>query len=127
LDNYRQGFDVSFPLFHRNHPLIGPQFQSSTIDQSVNGKHNLLVFKGKDYLILKSKWPLVDLWFEYLGKRYIYGIGSETRNSLFHLHNDKDILIYTTCKHGKYYKQKDDKCDQNQLNYDKYFININYI
>lgn len=40
--------------------------------------------------------------------RYLYGIGSEVRNSLFHLNIAKDILLLTTCKHGKQWKLKKD-------------------
>lgn len=62
------------------------------------------------------------------GKRYTYGIGGETRNSLFHIHNGHDILIYTTCKHGKKWKEyMDARCDQDNVEYDKfvfYFIFI---
>lgn len=41
--------------------------------------------------------------------RYLYGIGSEIRNSLFHLNNVKDVLLLTTCKHGKQWKLKKDE------------------
>lgn len=65
----------------------------------VKSSKNLLVFKGK---------------------RYIYGIGSETRNSLHHLHNNRDILIYTTCKHGKKWKDfVDERCEEDNKQYDK--------
>ena len=56
------------------------------------------------------------------GKRYIYGIGSETRNALHHLNNGRDVLMVTTCRHGKKWKDwKDDKCDEDNTEYDKYF------
>ena len=42
------------------------------------------------------------------GKRYVHGIGSEVRNSLFHLHNGKDVALVTTCKHGKNWKEMQD-------------------
>lgn len=92
--NYRKDFDVSLPLFSKNHPIYG---QNKEIESNPK---NLLVFKGK---------------------RYIYGIGSETRNSLHHLHNNNDILIYTTCKHGKKWKElRDDRCENDNQFYDKF-------
>jgi len=52
------------------------------------------------------------------------GIGSETRNSLFHIHNKKDIILLTTCRHGKNWqktakKLNDTRCDQDNEEYDK--------
>jgi glucuronyl/N-acetylglucosaminyl transferase EXT1 len=55
------------------------------------------------------------------GKRYTYGIGSETRNALFHLHNGRDVVAVTTCKHGKSWREtKDDRCDADQAEFDRY-------
>lgn len=54
------------------------------------------------------------------GKRYVHGIGSETRNSLYHLHNEKDVVLVTTCRHGKSWKElKDERCDLDNSEYDR--------
>ena len=40
-------------------------------------------------------------------------------NSLHHLHNGDDVVLLTTCKHGKDWKQfKDDRCDDDMRLYD---------
>ena len=115
--NYRPGFDISLPLFSKSHPERGATVNSESaaavsdsdeVDVSITtaseesspfGRKNLLVFKGK---------------------RYIYGIGSETRNSLHHLHNSGDIHIYTTCKHGKKWKElRDDRCERDNKVYEE--------
>lgn len=52
--------------------------------------------------------------------RYVHGIGSETRNSLFHLHNGRDIILVTTCRHGKSWRElQDGRCDEDNREYDK--------
>jgi hypothetical protein len=38
----------------------------------------------------------------------VHGIGSETRNSLYHLHNGRDAAVVTTCKHGKNWRDMQD-------------------
>ena len=96
---YRPGFDVSLPLMAGNHPARGSDaltFFSNPFP--VTKKHNL-AFKGK---------------------RYTYGMGSETRNSLYHLHNGKEIVLVTTCRHGdNWQKYKDERCDEDNLEYDR--------
>ena len=52
--------------------------------------------------------------------RYLHGIGSETRNSLYHLHNGKDVVLVTTCKHGKNWRElQDERCEEDNEEYDR--------
>lgn len=96
----RSGFDISIPLFHKIHPEKGGEIGSVVSNSLPLHKNYLLAFKGK---------------------RYVHGIGSDTRNSLYHLHNRKDMIMVTTCRHGKSWKDmKDERCDQDNKEYDKY-------
>lgn len=96
----RPDFDVSIPLFHKIHPEKGGEAGSVVANSFPLEKNYLLAFKGK---------------------RYVHGIGSDTRNSLYHLHNRNDMIMVTTCRHGKSWKDmKDERCDQDNKEYDKY-------
>ena len=107
VTNFRPGFDVSIPLFHKNHPEKGGDPGFVTTNNFPVSKKYLLAFKGK---------------------RYVHGIGSETRNSLYHLHNEKDIVLVTTCRHGKSWKElKDERCDEDNAEYDRYCIICNFL
>jgi len=97
--NFRPNFDISLPLFH---DVLaekgGEQGKLSNLNVPSNDKY-LLAFKGK---------------------RYLVGIGSETRNFVHHLHNGKDIIMLTTCRHGKDWERyKDDRCDLDNEAYDR--------
>ena len=99
--SYRSGFDVSIPLMHKNHKE-----------------------KAGEKGLLRAVGHLLPVWRKYLvvfkGKRYLHGIGSETRNALYHLHNERDILILTTCKHGRDWdKRQDDRCIRDNKLYEK--------
>ena len=95
---YRKNFDVAFPLFHTDLPFNSSYVQPVK-DSLFNSKKYLLTFKGK---------------------RYLHGIGSETRNSVYHLNNNRDILLLTTCKHGKeWIYLKDERCDVDISLYEK--------
>jgi glucuronyl/N-acetylglucosaminyl transferase EXT1 len=101
VEKFRSGFDISFPLFAKDHPLKGGEggFLQNSLNTIPSYRHYLLAFKGK---------------------RYLTGIGSETRNSLFHIHNAKDIVLLTTCKHGKgWEKNQDERCKTDNSEYDK--------
>lgn len=141
---FRPGFDISLPLFGKNHPERDSDIDddedtdlgdtsheinySSRIrnidainDSKVNKNNNNNNHKNDD-----NNSPRAFLVFK--GKRYIHGIGSETRNALYHLHNGKDVLIYTTCKHGKKWRKwqqevQDERCDLDNKVYDQ----IDYI
>lgn len=129
-ENYRKGFDISFPLFSRNHPERGPEYISPS-----SAKINFVGLYGSmycvDILFYFQEKPNIEILgtsnvktpkylLVFKGKRYIYGIGSETRNAIHHLHNNKDILIYTTCKHGKKWKELvDERCEQDNIEYEK--------
>lgn len=102
VNNLRPGFDISFPLFHKKHPEKGGEPGSVISNNFPLNKNYLLAFKGK---------------------RYVHGIGSDTRNALYHLHNEKDIVMVTTCRHGKSWKEmKDERCDGDNKKYDRYLL-----
>ena len=105
--HYRPNFDVSFPLFAKDQPLFGGD----------NLPHSDRVFP-----ILK-KYKLA-----FKGKRYLSGIGGESRNSLHHIHNNDDIIMLTTCKHGRNWKDmKDLRCDHDNELFDRYGSNRNHL
>ncbi|XP_026558352.1 exostosin-like 1 [Pseudonaja textilis] len=100
VENFRPGFDISIPLFSKEHPQKG-------------GERGWLY---KTSLPPKKKYLLV-----FKGKRYLTGIGSDTRNALRHIHNGKDIISLTTCRHGKdWEKHKDKRCDKDNIEYEKF-------
>ncbi|NXI06087.1 EXT1C protein, partial [Pachycephala philippinensis] len=99
-DSFRPGFDISIPLFSKDHPQRGGDRGWLYQDSVPPKKKYLLVFKGK---------------------RYLTGIGSGTRNALHHIHNGKDIISLTTCKHGKdWEKHKDTRCDKDNIDYERF-------
>lgn len=98
-ENFRPNFDVSVPLFSKDHPRTGGERGFL--------KHNTIPPYRKYMLVFK-------------GKRYLTGIGSDTRNALYHVHNSEDVVLLTTCKHGKdWQKHKDVRCDKDNVEYDK--------
>uniref|UniRef100_A0A8C2WFZ8 Exostosin glycosyltransferase 1 n=1 Tax=Cyclopterus lumpus TaxID=8103 RepID=A0A8C2WFZ8_CYCLU len=99
-ENFRPNFDVSIPLFSKEHARTG-------------GDRGFLKYNAIPPL---RKYVLV-----FKGKRYLTGIGSDTRNALHHVHNAEDVVLLTTCKHGKdWQKHKDARCDKDNAEYDKY-------
>ncbi|XP_014356088.2 exostosin-1 isoform X2 [Papilio machaon] len=97
---FRDGFDISLPLFHKEHPERGGAAPAATANPFPAPKRHLLAFKGK---------------------RYVHGIGSETRNSLWHLHDGNNLILVTTCRHGKSWKDlRDERCDEDNREYDKF-------
>lgn len=106
--NHRNGFDISIPLFSYLHP----QYNYHT-DYDSDQSSTKLSVKKKYFLTFK-------------GKRYVIGTGSTTRNSLYHLNNQRDVIMLTTCKHGKHWRDiKDSKCIQEEENYNRYdFIDL---
>ncbi|XP_030074182.1 exostosin-1 [Microcaecilia unicolor] len=99
-ENFRPNFDVSIPLFSKDHPRTGGE---------------------KGYLRFNTIPPLRKYMLVFKGKRYLTGIGSDTRNALYHVHNGEDVVLLTTCKHGKdWQKHKDSRCDKDNTEYEKY-------
>ncbi|KAG9283741.1 exostosin-1a [Astyanax mexicanus] len=99
-ENFRPNFDVSIPLFSKDHPRTGGD---------------------RGYLKYNSIPPFRKYVLVFKGKRYLTGIGSDTRNALYHVHNSEDVVLLTTCKHGKdWQKHKDARCDKDNAEYDRY-------
>uniref|UniRef100_A0A3Q1CBN4 Exostosin glycosyltransferase 1 n=1 Tax=Amphiprion ocellaris TaxID=80972 RepID=A0A3Q1CBN4_AMPOC len=99
-ENFRPNFDVSIPLFSKEHPRTGGE---------------------RGFLRYNSIPPFRKYMLVFKGKRYLTGIGSDTRNALYHVHNAEDVVLLTTCKHGKdWQKHKDARCDKDNAEYDKY-------
>ncbi|XP_051518999.1 exostosin-1b-like [Myxocyprinus asiaticus] len=99
-ENFRPNFDVSIPLFSKEHPRTGGE---------------------RGYLKYNTIPPFRKYMLVFKGKRYLTGIGSDTRNALYHVHNAEDVVLLTTCKHGKdWQKHKDARCDKDNAEYDKY-------
>ncbi|KAL3043605.1 exostosin-1b [Trematomus bernacchii] len=99
-ENFRPHFDVSIPLFSKEHLRTGGERGFLKYNTIPPFRKYMLVFKGK---------------------RYLTGIGSDTRNALHHVHNAEDVVLLTTCKHGKdWQKHKDARCDMDNAEYDKY-------
>ncbi|KAK6323615.1 exostosin-1b [Coregonus clupeaformis] len=97
---FRPNFDVSIPLFSKEHPRTGGD---------------------RGYLKYNAIPPFRKYMLVFKGKRYLTGIGSDTRNALYHVHNQEDVVLLTTCKHGKdWQKHKDARCDKDNAEYDKY-------
>ncbi|KAM3657689.1 exostosin-like 1 isoform 2-T3 [Ammospiza maritima maritima] len=95
---FRPGFDVSIPLIPREHPQRGGR--RGRLAEVPPKRRFLLAFKGK---------------------RYLTGVGSGTRNALHHIHNGKDIISLTTCKHGKdWHRHKDTRCDKDNVDYERF-------
>ncbi|XP_029298855.1 exostosin-1b [Cottoperca gobio] len=99
-ENFRPNFDVSIPLFSKEHLRTGGE---------------------RGFLKYNSIPPFRKYMLVFKGKRYLTGIGSDTRNALHHVHNAEDVVLLTTCKHGKdWQKHKDARCDKDNAEYDKY-------
>ncbi|PWA15015.1 hypothetical protein CCH79_00008613 [Gambusia affinis] len=97
-ENFRPNFDVSIPLFSKEHPRTGGE---------------------RGFLKYNSIPPFRKYMLVFKGKRYLTGIGSDTRNALYHVHNGEDVVLLTTCKHGKdWQKHKDARCDKDNAEYD---------
>lgn len=97
---FREGFDISLPLFHKEHPEKGGVPPAATVNPFPAQRKHLVAFKGK---------------------RYVHGIGSETRNSLWHLHDGNNLILVTTCRHGKSWKDlRDERCEEDNKEYDKF-------
>ncbi|NXW09944.1 EXT1C protein, partial [Fregetta grallaria] len=77
--------------------------------------------RNRGWLYQDSFQPKKKYLLVFKGKRYLTGIGSGTRNALHHIHNGKDIISLTTCKHGKdWEKHKDTRCDKDNVDYEKW-------
>jgi len=103
-DYYRTGFDISLPLFYS--------------DLSLKSLHDSNKTKQEDDELLNRKRKYL---LSFKGKRYLHGVGSKVRNSLYHLNNNRDIVMLTSCKHGTNWMRhnRDERCDKDNVLYDQ--------
>ena len=110
---YREGFDVSFPLLGSQHTSLGKT------PGSLSQADSFLSLLRKKYLLV------------FKGKRYMVGYGSETRNNLYKIDNDKDILFLTTCNHMGFSFEEDEQCEKDNKRYqlwvEKFYYNNNFL
>lgn len=105
---HRPGFDISLPLFSYLHPYSDYSMSNVSSPALESAHHEDRTF----FLTFK-------------GKRYVFGKGSETRNSLYHVNNGRDVLMLTTCRHGKKWREaSDSRCSDDEVNYDRYDFNF---
>lgn len=108
ITHHRPHFDISLPLFSYQHPMS---------DSNLNNES-----KQNEAQVLTDR----TYFLTFKGKRYLYGSGSGTRNNLYHLNNQRDTIMLTTCRHGKRWRQSSDpKCLEEEFNYDKHdFVDL---
>lgn len=108
ITHHRPHFDISLPLFSYQHPISDPNLNTE------NKQNEAQVLSNRTYFLT------------FKGKRYVYGSGSETRNNLYHLNNQRDTIMLTTCRHGKRWRQSSDiRCSEEEFNYDKHdFVDL---
>eukprot|EP00794_Sanderia_malayensis_P011757 gene11757-12976_t len=98
-DKFRQGFDVSFPLFKKDHPFVSRRD-----------------YYKADLFPLQRRYHVA-----FKGKRYLFGIGSEVRDALHLVNNNDDVVLLTTCRHSKNWeKYQDSRCQADNENFDRY-------
>ena len=101
MESFRDHFDLSLPLLHAAHPERG------TFSSVLTTSGNILPPRRRYRLAFK-------------GKRYLYGLGVEPRRSLYHIHNSKDVVMVTTCRHNKNWERyQDDRCSRDNTLFDR--------
>lgn len=106
IAHHRPNFDISIPLF---------SYLQENENNDINHNYSISNYTQRRTYFLTFK-----------GKRYVIGSGSETRNSLYHLSNQNDVIMLTTCRHGKkWLNSKDIRCVEDESNYNQHgFIDL---
>jgi glucuronyl/N-acetylglucosaminyl transferase EXT1 len=105
LAHHRDKFDISIPLFSYLHTVGHGASDDVQDPELLDRSHH----KNKTHFLT------------FKGKRYVVGIGSESRNSLYHLNNQRDVIMLTTCRHGKKWREIDDgRCMDEDSSYERY-------
>lgn len=124
---HRPNFDISLPLFSYQHPYDDNYYHNS-VDHDQKDINNFGNHLLEDTSINQSftKNQSRSFFLTFKGKRYVIGSGSKTRNSLYHINNDRDVIMLTTCRHGKRWRESSDiRCSEDESNYDKYdFVDL---
>uniref|UniRef100_A0A6G1SMJ7 Exostosin-1 n=1 Tax=Aceria tosichella TaxID=561515 RepID=A0A6G1SMJ7_9ACAR len=112
LTYHRDRFDISIPLFSFLHPITDRLIVNKT-----NRRYTIKQDDNANHVGSKNK----TFFLTFKGKRYVIGTGSETRNSLYHLNNQRDVIMLTTCRHGKKWREINDaRCLEEDSSYEQY-------
>lgn len=123
---YRPGFDISLPLFKQEQTQFKGLENIFKVNENLNQNNNFLSAnsktKNKKLLNIEPLFPSTRKYLlSFKGKRYLTGIGSETRNLLYHNHNPPSVIMLTTCRHGKDWElYADSRCAEDNRKYDEY-------
>ena len=87
----------------------------------VSDSDNVFASNSAELLFDQKALSADQYLVSFKGKRYVYGIGSETRDMLRYLHNAQTVVVALTCKHNTDWQRFEDAhCAADNAEYDRF-------